>query len=71
VIRIILDRKDWLKNYQLRLALVQNPRTPLPKALRLLETLYDRDLRLVAKSRNVPSAVSSGALRIVSRRGKT
>lgn len=71
VIRIILNRKDWIKGYPIRLALAQNPKTPQPKALRLLETLYDRDLRQVAKSRNVPSAVSGGALRILSRRGKT
>lgn len=71
VVRIILSRRDWLKNYLLRAALVQNPKTPQPKALRLLDTLYDRDLRQVAKSRNVPSVVASGALRILSKRGKT
>ncbi|MBI5016322.1 MAG: hypothetical protein HZB55_12650 [Deltaproteobacteria bacterium] len=71
VIRVVLGRKDWLKGYPIRLALAQNPKTPLPKAVRLLETLYDRDLRQVAKSRNVPSAVASGALRVLARRGKT
>lgn len=71
VIRIVLSRRDWMKGYPLRLALVQNPKTPQPRATRLLETLQDRDLRQVAKSRNVPSAVSAGALRVLARRGKT
>ena len=70
VIRIILNRKDWLKGYPIRLALAQNPKTPIPRALRLLETLQDRDLRIIAKSRNVPGVVSGGALRILSKRGK-
>ncbi|GAB6064317.1 hypothetical protein [Deferrisoma palaeochoriense] len=70
VIRMILQRRDWMKSYPIRLALCQNPKTPLPRALRLLETLQDRDLRQISKSRNVPSPVSSGATRVLARRGK-
>ncbi len=70
VVRLILQRRDWMKSYPIRLALCQNPKTPLPKALRLLETLQDRDLRQIAKSRNVPSPVSSGASRVLARRGR-
>lgn len=71
VVRIILNRKDWLKSYPLRLALAQNPKTPIPRALRLLETLQEKDLRQIAKSRNVQGAVSTGAVRVLARRGKT
>lgn len=71
VIRVVLNRKDWLKNYPIRLALCQNPKTPLPRSLRLLETLQEKDLRQIAKSRNVPAAVCSGALRALGRRGRT
>jgi len=71
ILRLVMARKDWLKSYPIRLALCQNPKTPMPKALRLLETLQDRDLRQVSKSRNVPSPISAGALRILARRGKT
>lgn len=70
VLRIIMNRKDWLKSYPVRLALTQNPKTPAPRALRLLETLQERDLRNVAKSRNVGDAIARGAARILSRRGK-
>ncbi|GAB4267616.1 MAG: hypothetical protein Kow0092_21020 [Deferrisomatales bacterium] len=70
VLRLILQRKDWLKSYPIRLALCQNPKTPTPRALRLLETLQDRDLRQIARSRNVPSPVSAAATRILARRGK-
>lgn len=70
LLRIILGRKDWMKSYPLRLAIAQNPKTAIPQALRLLETLQDRDLRALSKSRNVPSPVSGGALRVLARRGK-
>ncbi len=70
IIRMIVQRRDWLKSYPIRLALCQNPKTPLPRALRLLETLQDRDLRQISKSRNVPSPVSSGAVRVLARRKK-
>ncbi len=70
IIRMIAQRRDWLKSYPIRLALCQNPKTPLPRALRLLETLQDRDLRQISKSRNVPSPVSSGAVRVLARRKK-
>ncbi|MHB8764321.1 MAG: hypothetical protein ACYDA8_08305 [Deferrisomatales bacterium] len=70
VLRVVLERRDWMKSYPIRLALSQNPKTPIPRALRLLETLQDRDLRQVAKSRNVTSQVSAGATRVLARRGK-
>ena len=70
ILRIILTRKDWLKSYPIRLALTQNPKTPLPRALRLLDTLQERDLRQISRSRNVPSAISMGATRILAKRGK-
>jgi hypothetical protein len=68
VILYILQRKDWLKNYPIRMGLCQNPKTPIPRALRLLETLSLRDLRNLSKSRNVPAAVSAGALRMLSKK---
>ena len=66
-----MERKDWLKAYPIRLALTQNPKTPVPKALRLLETLQERDVRQIAKSRNVASPVSAAAVRLLARRGKS
>jgi len=70
-IRIIMARKDWMKCYPVRVALCNNPKTPLPKALKLLDTLQERDLRSIAKSKHVPSAVSGKALRTLLIRGKT
>jgi hypothetical protein len=61
----ICKRKEWLANYQVKLALATNPKTPLPLAVRLVPSLLPRDLRALAKSKNVPAAVNGLAKRLV------
>jgi len=62
---IICRRKEWLANYQVKLALATNPKTPLPVAVRLVPSLLPRDLRQIAKSKNVPGEVNGLAKRLV------
>jgi len=69
LLRIIADHRDWVRNYSIRLALVQNPKTPLQVALGLLSGIQERDMRLLAKSRNVASVLQSQAKRNLLRRG--
>ncbi len=70
LIRIIAERREWIRNYQVRLGLVTNPKTPLVIALKQVGTLGERDLRAIAKSRNVPSAVVAQARRLLLTQGK-
>lgn len=65
----ICRRKEWVSNYQVRLALATNPKTPLAVAVRFVPTLLPRDLRQLAKSKNVPTAVCGMAKRLVIERG--
>jgi hypothetical protein len=44
-LRHIYGNRDWTKNYQLRMALVKNPKVPLPVAMRFLVTLREPDIR--------------------------
>ena len=53
----------------MRLALATNPKTPLAMAVRFVPTLLPRDLRQLAKSKNVPAAVCGMAKRLVIDRG--
>jgi hypothetical protein len=72
VLRIIADKREWLKNYQVRLGLVRNPKTPVVTAVTLLATLMVKDLGRLAKSRDVPDHVVNHAKRIyLERRDKT
>jgi hypothetical protein len=65
MLRLITGRREWMRNYEVRLALTTNPKTPLPVALRQVATLTERDLRTLAKSKNVPEAVAAHARRLL------
>jgi hypothetical protein len=70
LLRVIIERREWMRNYQVRLALATNPKTPLAVALRQLPTLGERDLRMLAKSRNVPQTVVAQARRLLLAMGR-
>jgi hypothetical protein len=63
IMRIICNNKEWVKNYQIRKALVLNCKTPLPVALRFMATLTDKDIAALAKSKNVATVISTQARR--------
>ena len=65
LLRMIAERREWMRNYQVRLGLATNPKARLPVALRQVGTLDERDLRIIAKSKNVPAAVSAQARRLL------
>lgn len=65
IIRLICANKEWVKNYQIRKALVDCPKTPLPNALRFLATLGEKDIAAYAKSKNISSVISTQAKRII------
>ena len=68
LLRRIAEHREWTRNYQVRAALVSNPRTPIALGIRFLPTLDERDIRRLAKSKNVPEAVAGTARRIVASR---
>jgi hypothetical protein len=69
ILRMISNNKEWTRNYPIKLALTTNPKTPLPQAVKFLNYLQDRDLRALMKSRDVSSAISSHARRILDKKG--
>ncbi len=70
VLRAVGDNREWTRNYQIRLALAQNPKTPIGIALHWVGTLVERDVRLLAKSKNVSSSVVTKARRLLIEREK-
>jgi hypothetical protein len=59
VLRIIAQNRDFTRNYQVKLNLVGNPRTPFTFSSRIIPLLRDNDLRTLSRSKNVPGAVST------------
>src|SRR3712207_365206 len=68
VIRHIAQQREWLRLYPVKVALCHNPKTPLSVTTRLLPHLRERDLRNVARSKGIPSAVSKAAANLMSQR---
>jgi hypothetical protein len=70
VINYIADRREWTKLYSVKLALVQNPKTPMRATMHLMAHLREKDLRTVSRSKNIPSAVAAQARKLVSARAQ-
>jgi len=70
LLRIISRNRDWTKSYQIKVALVTNPKTPQPVAIKFINYLQDKDLRSLMKSKDVSSNISAQARRILTKKGK-
>ncbi|HKY38298.1 MAG TPA: hypothetical protein VJN18_20285 [Polyangiaceae bacterium] len=59
VLRILAMNKDFTRNYQIKLNLVANPRTPFSFSSRLVPLLRESELKMLSKSKNVSGAIST------------
>jgi len=71
VIRSVANNREVTRHYQVKLALASNPRTPQGIAMKFANYLQEKDLRNLMKSKDVPSAISTHARRILAKKGKT
>ncbi|MFQ5328556.1 MAG: hypothetical protein ACE5D4_01030 [Thermodesulfobacteriota bacterium] len=69
MLRVIAGNKKYLKNYAIKRAMVTNPKTPLHYSLKFINVLHAKDIRNIAKSRNVPGPIAAAARRIMDRQG--
>ncbi len=69
VIRYISNRKEMVKQYAVKLALVGNAKCPLAVTLRLLPSLSAEDIKQIARSKNVPGALAVAAKRLAAAKG--
>lgn len=65
LIRIITQNREWVKNQEIKKALIEHPKTPVPLAIRWMSFLNDKEIKNLAKSRNVAQAISTQARRMV------
>lgn len=70
VISYIATNKKWIRHYQMKLALVQNPKTPTGEAMRFLSHLRVNDLRTVARSKGIPGPIVKAAKQLIKARMK-
>ncbi len=70
VYKYIAQNKNWIKNYAVKLALVNNPKTPLAVALRFLDHLQERDLKNLSRSKNVSNVLAKAAGQLLLKRAE-
>ena len=68
VVRLIAENPEYIAVYSIKLALVNNPKTPLGVAMRLLPYLRQPDIKNVSTSRGIPSALVNQAKRLLKQR---
>ena len=61
IIRFIANQRHWVRLYGIKVALVNNPKCPLPVSMRFLAHLNVRDLKTLSRSKGIPSALSTAA----------
>ena len=71
VLRIIAMNRDLVRSYQIKMNLVQNPRTPFTFASRLVPHIRDSDLRNLSRSKNVSGAIAQVVQQTLGRKKKT
>jgi hypothetical protein len=74
VLRGIAGNRKWTRVYQVKVALVNNAKTPPSLSLHFISHLRDRELKLLANNKNIPGVVSSTARRVIKQKqdgGKT
>lgn len=65
LLREVARNRAWQENYSIKLACTTNSKTPLPVAMKMLSTLNSSDLQKLSKSKNITSALSGAARRML------
>jgi hypothetical protein len=71
IMKRVADNKKWMGNQDIRIAVVRNPKTPTPLAIKHLSTLPITELQTLAKMGNAREVLRKEALKVyLARRGK-
>ncbi|HEX8953952.1 MAG TPA: hypothetical protein VF945_18975 [Polyangia bacterium] len=68
IVRFIANQRHWVRLYGVKVALVNNPKCPLPVSMRFLPHLNVRDLKSLSRSKGIPSALSTAAKQMLQQR---
>jgi len=68
VLRRMASRGPWLRLYEVKWHIVNNPKTPLGDAMKLLNHIREVDLKKLLGNKNIPSGLRQAAQGMVSRR---
>jgi len=61
VMRYIVGNREWLKSYQVKVNLVNNPKVQVPVALKLILFLHPNELKAVTRNKNIAQVIVNQA----------
>jgi hypothetical protein len=68
VLRQISKNREWMRNYQITLAMVNNPKTPPGIGSSLVAKLLTKDIAILEKNKNVSQALRALAKKVLQAR---
>jgi len=71
VLQSIYNNRQLMKNYQIKMSIVTNPKVPVGVSMRFLSTLRMAEVKAVAKNRNVPQGLATAAKKLMEKKGGT
>ncbi len=69
VLQYIYNNRQLMKNYQIKVNLINNPKMPVGVSMRFLSSLRMAEVKAVAKNRNVPQGLATAAKKLVEKKG--
>jgi hypothetical protein len=68
VLQYIYNNRQLMKNYQIKVNLVNNPKMPVAVSMRFLSSLRAAEVKAVAKNRNVPQGLANAAKKMLEKK---
>ena len=64
ILRQVAETKKWTRLYQVKSALVNNPKTPVHISMNFLRHMRSFDLKAIQHNKNLPNVISQAARKI-------
>ena len=68
VLQYIYNNRQLMKNYQIKVNLINNPKMPVGVSMRFLSGLRMAEVKAVAKNKNVPHGLANAAKKLVEKK---
>jgi hypothetical protein len=69
VLQYIYNNRQLMKNYQIKICIISNPKVPVGVSMRFLSSLRMAEVKALAKNKNVPQGLATAAKKMVEKKG--
>ncbi len=68
ILRFVANKRDWTRMHRVKVNLCFNPKTPVANSLKLVLHLREGELKMLARSKNVPQALKTAVTQLLEKR---